>query len=153
MRHRVTVRNKTLYNRFVRWGKASGPTCSRCLRARAGLLLDNSAVKAHRCARGGKGERTQAISRSRGGRTTKRCALTNGAGRPLTFLPTGGQAFDCRTGERLVDHLPPGILVHADRGYDTDRIRRLIEAVGCAPNIPSKANRRWKNSFSPYLYQ
>jgi transposase len=25
--------------------------------------------------------------------------------------------------------------------------------MGAAPNIPPKANRRWKNCFSPYLYR
>jgi transposase len=66
---------------------------------------------------------------------------------------TGGQAADCRAGERLLDHLPAGLLVHADKGYDTDRIRRLIEARGSAPNMPPEANRRWKSCFSPYLYR
>ncbi|MCW2284315.1 transposase [Rhodoblastus acidophilus] len=53
---------KTLYNRFVRWAakgvwttlfeelaRAGGPT--------AEVLIDSSAVKAHRCAAGGKGGR------------------------------------------------------------------------------------------------
>jgi hypothetical protein len=45
------------------------------------------------------------------------------------------------------------ILVHADKRYDTDRIRRLIEAGGSVPSIPPKANRRCNNCFSPYLYR
>jgi transposase len=48
---------------------------------------------------------------------------------------------------------PAGALVHADKGYDTDRLRRLIDAGDGAPNIPPKANRIWKNCFSPYLYR
>ena len=28
-----------------------------------------------------------------------------------------------------------------------------IESKGAAPNIPPKANRRWKNCFSLYLYR
>jgi transposase len=66
---------------------------------------------------------------------------------------TGGQVADCRTGERLLAEAPGGAPVHADKGYDTDRLRRLIEASGGAPNIPPKANRIWKNCFSPYLYR
>ena len=64
---------KTLYNRFVRWAakgvwvdifyalaSAGGPP--------AQVLMDSSAVKAHRCASGGKeGEQNQAIGRSRMG--------------------------------------------------------------------------------------
>jgi hypothetical protein len=57
------------------------------------VLIDSTAVKAHRCAAGGKGgEQSQAIGRSRGGRTTKIHALPDRACRPLAFLLTGGPA-------------------------------------------------------------
>jgi transposase len=85
---------KTLYNRFVRWAakgiwvdlfeslaRAGGPPSQ--------VLIDSTAVKAHRCAAGGKGGQLQAIGRSRGGRTTKIHALTDRACRPLVFLRTG----------------------------------------------------------------
>jgi transposase len=100
-----------------------------------------------------RGEQSQAIGRSRGGRTTKIHALADGFGRPLAFLLTGGQAADCRAAERLLDRVPPSVVVHADKGYDTDRVRRLIEARGSAPNIPPRSHRRWKNCFSPFLYR
>jgi transposase len=38
-------------------------------------------------------------------------------------------------------------------GYDSDAIRRQVENVGMMPNIPPKANRKWKNCFSPFLYR
>jgi hypothetical protein len=41
----------------------------------------------------------------------------------------------------------------ADKAYDADWLRRQIEAAGAAPNIPPKANRRWKPCFSPVLYR
>lgn len=41
----------------------------------------------------------------------------------------------------------------ADRAYDTDAIRRLIELQGAVPNIPSKVTRRWKSCFSKVLYR
>lgn len=41
----------------------------------------------------------------------------------------------------------------ADKGYDSNAIRRQIEAAGAAPNIPPKANRVWKPCFSPVLYR
>jgi transposase len=74
-------------------------------------------------------------------------------GRPLAFLLTGGQAADCQAAERLLERLPAGVVVHADKGYDTDRVRRLIESRGSAPNIPPRSHRRWKNCFSPFLYR
>ena len=52
--------HKTLYNRFVRWGaKGVWERIFQALAATgepaAALLIDSSAVKAHRCAGGGKG--------------------------------------------------------------------------------------------------
>ena len=86
---------KTLYNRFQRW--AAKGVWSKLFHALATaegppaeLLIDSSAVKAHRCAAGGKGgEQNQAIGRSRGGRTTKIHALTDKDCRPIAFLLTG----------------------------------------------------------------
>lgn len=41
----------------------------------------------------------------------------------------------------------------ADKAYDADRIRELIQDQGAAPNIPPKSNRRWKPCFSKRLYR
>ena len=49
--------------------------------------------------------------------------------------------------------MPDCAVLHADKGYDTDAIRRQIEARDALPNIPPKANRKWKNCFSPHLYR
>ena len=60
---------------------------------------------------------------------------------------------DCTAGALLLERLPACRLLHADKGYDSDAIRRQVEARGAAPNIPPKANRRWKPCFSPVLYR
>ena len=71
---------KTLYNRFVRW--AAKGVWSALFEALAGaggpptkVLLDSSAVKAHRCAAGGKG-----------GSTAKPSAAPGAAGRRRSML-------------------------------------------------------------------
>lgn len=102
---------------------------------------------------GKRGERNQAIGRSRGGRTTKIHALTDKDCRPIAFLLTGGQVADCVAADTLLDQLTAADLVHGDKGYDTNAVRRKIEAKGAAPNIPPKVNRVWKNCFSPFLYR
>ena len=66
---------------------------------------------------------------------------------------TGGQVADCIAADTLLDLLPATTLLHADKGYDSDAVRRKIEARGVAPNIPPKINRRWKPCFSPVLYR
>jgi transposase len=59
----------------------------------------------------------------------------------------------CRPVAFLLDQLTTADLVQGDKGYDTNAVRRKIEAKGTAPNIPPKVNRRWKSCFSPYLYR
>ena len=66
---------------------------------------------------------------------------------------TGGQVADCEAAKQLLEHLPAARVLHADKGYDTDALRRRVEANGTLPNIPPKENRRWKNCFSPFLYR
>ena len=66
---------------------------------------------------------------------------------------TGGQVADCTAGGELLKRLPDTRILHADKGYDSDAIRRQVEASGTMPNSPPKANRRWKNCFSPVLYR
>lgn len=100
-----------------------------------------------------KGERGQAIGRSRGGRTTKIHALTDRDCRPIAFLLTGGQVGDCTAGAALLKQMPPARILHGNKGDDSNAIRRQVEENGTMPNIPPKANRRWKNCFSPVLYR
>jgi transposase len=64
---------------------------------------------------------------------------------PLNSVPEAGTL--------LLGAMPRCAILHADRGYDSDAIRRQVEATGAMPNIPPKANRRWKNCFSPVLYR
>ena len=101
-----------------------------------------------------RGEQSQAIGRSRGGRSTKIHALTDRQCRPIAFLLTGGQVADCEAAKELLEHLPPTTRVlHGDKGYDTNPVRQRVEANGTLPNIPPKANRIWKSCFSPVLYR
>src|SRR4051794_28331540 len=93
------------------------------------------------------------IGRSRGGRTTKIHALTDTQCRPFAFMLTGGQVADCTAGEALLERLPDCDILHADKGYDANAIRQQVERRGTMPNIPPKANRKWKNCFSPFLYR
>ena len=65
----------------------------------------------------------------------------------------GGQVADCTAGELLLEQMPHAAILHGDKGYDSNAIRRRIEGKGVMPNIPPKANRRWKNCFSPFLYR
>jgi transposase len=52
----------------------------------------------------------------------------------------------------LLDRPAPHTIVLADKAYDADRLRALIEGRGATPDIPPKNNRRWKPCFSERLY-
>lgn len=49
--------------------------------------------------------------------------------------------------------MAPRTILLGDKAYDTDGIRDLIERQGAVPNIPAKANRKWKPCFSRALYK
>ena len=66
---------------------------------------------------------------------------------------TGGQVADCTAGAALLARLPDCEILHGDKGYDANALRRQVEERGVMPNIPPKANRKWKNCFSPFLYR
>jgi transposase len=133
---------KTLYNRYVRWAIKGVWRCiSETLAATGGppaeVMLDATYAKAHRSASGGKGgERAQAIGRSRGGRAPKIHTSANQGGKPIAFHLSGGNTADLRGGELLIEAVPEGALVIADRAFDADRFRRAIEARSAVPNIP-----------------
>src|SRR5436190_610612 len=69
------------------------------------------------------------------------------------LMLTGGQVADCTAGAALLERLPDCDILHADKGYDANAIRQQVERRGTMPNIPPKANKKWKNCFSPFLYR
>ena len=150
---------KRLYNRFVRWRDKGRVGDCICGSGRRGRPASGSAARQHACEGAPlgrwrrRGAKRQAIGVSRGGRNTKLHALSDGAGRPLAFRLPGGHPADAPQAAALLEDVPEGVIVLADKAYDADAIRRPIEARGAVPNIPFKVNRRWKGCFSPFLYK
>ena len=72
----------------------------------------------------------------------------NEHGLPLQIELSPGQAHDAPMAELLLQDLPKGTSVLADRGYDADWIREMIEDQNCTPVIPPKSNRREEIPFS-----
>nr|WP_312889382.1 IS5 family transposase [Rhizobium laguerreae] len=70
-------------------------------------------------------------------------ARTDGQGRPLGFVPTGGETSDYAAVPDLLA-MPVGKprLFLADKGYDGDAIREELLIHGIKPVIPPKANRK-----------
>ena len=114
-----------------------------------------SDVQLHRRARsciGGRskgGQEGQALGRSRGGFTTKIHAKSDASGDIIAFDLTGGEAFDGRHFETLLD-IGPDIQPRAvicDKGYASKANRDAARARGIAPVIPHKANEKNKPAF------
>src|SRR5215469_16629791 len=91
------------------------------------VLIDSSAVKARRCAAGGKGGTHPGDRPLARGRTTKVHALSDRFCRPFAFLLTGGQVADCTAADTLLDQMPPAVILNGDKGY-SDAVRRKIQS-------------------------
>ena len=96
-----------------------------------------------------KGARRQAFGRSRGGFTTKIHAKSDASGDIIAFDLTGGEAFDGRHFETLLD-IGPDIQPRAvicDKGYASKANRDAATKRRIAPVIPHKANEKDKPAF------
>ena len=77
------------------------------------------------------------MGRSPGGWSTKIHAAVNSEGTPVRFALTGGQRHDMNEAETLIADLSPQYIV-ADKGYDSDPLRKQIRRQGAKPVIPSR---------------
>ena len=147
----------TCYNRFVRWRRAG--VWDRIMEALAAAhdtavqMIDTSIVRVHQHGACIAGNREQHMGRSRGGLTSKVHAVVDANGLPVRLGLSPGEAHDNRLCPVLLAGLLPKTMVLADRGYDADWIRALVNEQGAWANIPPKRNRRDPICFSPYLYR
>src|SRR5262245_58249872 len=77
------------------------------------------------------------LGRSRGGLTTKIHAVVDAQGLPIRLGLTTGQAHDGQIANTLLNQLGPHTIVLADKAYDADRIRQLIQDQGATPDRKS----------------
>jgi transposase len=100
-----------------------------------------------------RGERKQAVGRSRGGRNTKIHALADAKGRLIAILLTGGEAHDCPVAERLIRRVKPPERMLGDKAYDSAELRERLDERGTNAVIPNRCNRKQPFSFSKRLYK
>ena len=101
-----------------------------------------------------KGGPDRCMGRSRGGLTTKIHTVVDASGLPLRFALSPGQAHDSTlAGALLDDHLPPDSFVLADKAYDAEWIRAMIEAQDAVPIIPNRSSTTTPHAFSRVLYR
>ena len=100
-----------------------------------------------------RGERDQAIGRSRGGRTTKIHILIDEAGRPLAFRLTAGNIADITVAAPLLEGAAASVWLIGDKGYDADHLRALLDRRGTIAVIPNKSNRKRRFPFDAERYK
>ncbi|WP_156500099.1 IS5 family transposase [Ectothiorhodospira sp. BSL-9] len=121
-------------------------------------MLDSTSTRATRAASGGgkKGGPEEpvdhALGRSRGGLTTKIHLVCDGRGHPLAFELSPGQHADSRWFTTVMErvHLPGPVgrpvkrcdHIVADKGYDSDALRRYCDRYGMKPVIASRKMHR-----------
>jgi transposase len=100
-----------------------------------------------------RGEKKQAVGRSRGGRNTKIHALADAKGRLIAILLTGGEAHDCPIAERLIRRVDSPKCMLGDSAYDSAELRGELDEHGTKPVIPNRSNRKQPFSFNKRLYK
>jgi transposase len=78
--------------------------------------------------------------------------LADGTGRPLDFTVTAGQVHECSQAEALLSGREAKWVL-GDKGYDSDRILRFIQAMPATPVIPPKVNRSHPGPFDRERYK
>ena len=100
-----------------------------------------------------RGEKNQAVGRSRGGRNTKIHALADAKGRLIAILLTAGEAHDYPVAKRLIRRVKPPKHMLGDTAYDGDGLREELDQRGTKPVIPNHPNRKHLLSFNKRLYK
>ncbi|QXH49595.1 IS5 family transposase [Pseudomonas fakonensis] len=128
--------------------------------------IDSTAVKATRASsgagkKGAEEPADHALGRSRGGLTTKIHMVCDARGVPLHFTLSGGQASDISHAQPLLDgvYLPTKggrprkrcRKLLADKGYDSDALRRYCDRYHMQPVIPFRAMKRKPRPGLPRL--
>lgn len=103
--------------------------------------VDSTYIRVHQHAFGCSRKIDSLIGRSSGGPTTKIHAVVDKNGKIIYKLLTKGNAHDCPVGEQIAEELE-GVLGEfvADKAYDSDTLRDLIERNDAIAVIPRKSN-------------
>lgn len=131
----------TVFRRFNLWSKKGIlHTVFRYLSQLADaewLFLDGSIVRAHQHSSGAACSQSQAIGKSRGGNTTKIHLSVDSAGLPIHFELSGGEVHDVVHAQSLITNSPSSSWVIADKGYDSEALRKQIAEQGGTAEYPS----------------
>jgi transposase len=105
-------------------------------------IIDATHIKVHQDAcHFSQSAEQQGFGKTKGGRNSKLNAVTNSKGKLVNLKLVPGNESDMRTATEVLGEVD-GLVVLADRGYDSDAIRQYISSNGGFPNIPGRKNRK-----------
>lgn len=116
------------------------------------VMIDATIVRSHPCAAGYGKQSEEGLGRSKGGFTTKIHATVDALGNPLQIVITPGQRNDITQAETLLKKTENSYVI-ADRGYDSDALRTLLNNQKCTVVIPPRANRKIQYEYDKDLYK
>jgi transposase len=70
----------------------------------------------------------------------------------VKLLLTGGQEADVRQGEELIQGVPVEVVI-GDKGYDSKKLVRAIQARGAAAVIPALSTRKEQRAYDKERYK
>lgn len=88
-------------------------------------------------------------------KTTKITALCNEAGQIQAIELSNGGESDHKAVNRILPHVPQKVYVTADRGYDSQKLRRKIRQQYANPVIPRRqqGNQKRRRTPKPFIYK
>ena len=104
------------------------------------------------CRRRKRGQKNQALGRSRGGFGTKIHLLSDALGNPIRLILTGGEQADCFQALPLLKGMTASAVL-ADKGYDAGYIVEEVTAMGAEAVIPPMRHRRNLRKYDKFLYK
>ncbi len=149
---------QTIYGYYRQWARTGlwGRILSSIVK-RSGSrvrLVDGTHMVAHQCAANPEGgAESQAMGKTRGGRNTKLMVVTDLHGRALSMKLIPGQAYEGAHVLELLKDEDAAVLLVGDKGFDSNKLRAALEALGHRHCIPSKVNRKKKMPYSKRYYR
>jgi transposase len=105
-------------------------------------IIDATHIKVHQDAcHFSQSAEQQGFGKTKGGRNSKLSAVTNSSGKLVNLKLVPGNESDMKSATEVLGEVE-GLVVLADRGYDSNAIRRYVFDNGGFPNIPGRRNRK-----------